>query len=158
MPYTHTKFEGGLYFDPKSTWWKLQTQPLKTLHRHKHHLDGIVTHLLALNGLGPTVEKSKDLLSPRQFNCSAYPKCKKLSVTVQTMIQNFTFTGRHVPGIDNSITNSLSRFQMYQFRPWCIMQSLRGPAFSDEIKSDFKSRLLRLQLHTGSTRRTYTSG
>ena len=37
-------------------------------------------------------------------------------ITFQTLKFNFTFTAKHVPGIDNSIADSLSRFQMTRFR------------------------------------------
>ena len=37
-------------------------------------------------------------------------------ITLQTLMFNFTFTAKHVPGIDNSIADSLSRFQMSRFR------------------------------------------
>lgn len=37
-------------------------------------------------------------------------------ITLQTLRFNFTFTAKHVPGIDNSIADSLSCFQMSRFR------------------------------------------
>lgn len=37
-------------------------------------------------------------------------------ITFQTLRYNFTFTAKHVPGVDNSIADSLSRFQMSRFR------------------------------------------
>ena len=37
-------------------------------------------------------------------------------ITLQTLMFNFTFTAKHVPGVDNSIADSLSRFQMSRFR------------------------------------------
>ena len=37
-------------------------------------------------------------------------------ITLQTLKFNFTFTARHVPGVDNSIADSLSRFQMSWFQ------------------------------------------
>ena len=37
-------------------------------------------------------------------------------ITFQTLRYNFNFTARHVPGVDNSIADSLSRFQMSRFR------------------------------------------
>ena len=33
-------------------------------------------------------------------------------ITVQTLICKFTLTSQHVPGIDNTIADALSRFQM----------------------------------------------
>ena len=35
--------------------------------------------------------------------------------TLQTLLFNFTFTAKHVPGVDNGIADSLSRFQMSRF-------------------------------------------
>lgn len=37
-------------------------------------------------------------------------------ITLQTLIFNFTFSAKHVPGLDNGIADSLSRFQMVRFR------------------------------------------
>ena len=37
-------------------------------------------------------------------------------ITFQTLRYNFNFTARHVPEVDNSIADSLSRFQMSRFR------------------------------------------
>ena len=37
-------------------------------------------------------------------------------ITMQTLIHNFTLTAQHVPGLDNSVSDSLSRFQMQRFR------------------------------------------
>lgn len=37
-------------------------------------------------------------------------------ITLQTLQFNFTFTAKHVPGVDNGIADSLSRFQMSRFR------------------------------------------
>lgn len=54
-------------------------------------------------------------------------------ITVQTLICNFTLTSQHVPGVDNSIADALSRFQMDKFfklaphaspRPTIIPESL----------------------------------
>ena len=36
-------------------------------------------------------------------------------ITLQTLQFNFTFTAKHVPGVDNGIADSLSRFQMSRF-------------------------------------------
>lgn len=36
-------------------------------------------------------------------------------ITFQTLKFNFTFTAKHVPGVDNGIADSLSRFQMPRF-------------------------------------------
>lgn len=36
-------------------------------------------------------------------------------ITLQTLKFNFIFTAKHVPGVDNSIADSLSRFQMSRF-------------------------------------------
>ena len=36
-------------------------------------------------------------------------------ITVHTLICNFTLTSQHVPGIDNTIANALSRFQSAKF-------------------------------------------
>ena len=38
------------------------------------------------------------------------------AVTFQTLRYNFTFTAIHIPSLDNSIADSLSRFQMDRFR------------------------------------------
>ena len=37
------------------------------------------------------------------------------SITILTLVHNFTFTAKHIPGLDNSIADSLSRFQMDRF-------------------------------------------
>ena len=37
-------------------------------------------------------------------------------ITLQTLKFNFTFSAKHVPGLDNGIADSLSRFQMARFR------------------------------------------
>ena len=37
------------------------------------------------------------------------------SITLLTLIHNFTFTANHIPGLDNAIADSLSRFQMDRF-------------------------------------------
>ena len=37
-------------------------------------------------------------------------------ITFQTLKYNFTFTAKHVPGLDNSIADSLSCFQVSRFR------------------------------------------
>ena len=36
-------------------------------------------------------------------------------ITLQTLKFNFTFSAKHVPGLDNGIDDSLSRFQMARF-------------------------------------------
>ena len=36
-------------------------------------------------------------------------------ITVQTLIHNFTLSAKHVPGLDNSVADALSRFQMHRF-------------------------------------------
>ena len=38
------------------------------------------------------------------------------AITLQTLQYNFAFTATHIPGLDNSIADSLSRFQMDRFR------------------------------------------
>ena len=38
------------------------------------------------------------------------------AITLQTLKYNFAFTAIHIPGLDNSIADSLSRFQMDRFR------------------------------------------
>ena len=38
------------------------------------------------------------------------------AITLQRLKHNFTFTATHIPGLDNSIADSLSRFQMDRFR------------------------------------------
>ena len=38
------------------------------------------------------------------------------AITLQTLQYNFAFTASHIPGLDNSIADSLSRFQMDRFR------------------------------------------
>ena len=37
------------------------------------------------------------------------------SVTMLILVHNFTFTAKYIPGLDNSIADSLSRFQMDRF-------------------------------------------
>ena len=37
------------------------------------------------------------------------------SITILTLVHNFTFTAKHIPGLENSIADSLSRFQMDHF-------------------------------------------
>ena len=37
------------------------------------------------------------------------------AITILTLVHNFTFTAKHIPGLDNSIADSLSRFQMDRF-------------------------------------------
>ena len=58
-----------------------------------------VTHIL--NSKSSKVTKIMDLV--RQ-------------ITMQTLIHNFTLTAQHVPKLDNSVSDSLSRFQMQHFR------------------------------------------
>ena len=38
------------------------------------------------------------------------------AITILTLEHNLSFTARHIPGLDNSIADSLSRFQMDRFR------------------------------------------
>ena len=38
------------------------------------------------------------------------------AITILTLEHNFSFTARHIPGLDNSIADSLSRFPMNRFR------------------------------------------
>ena len=38
------------------------------------------------------------------------------AITILTLEHNFSFTARHIPGLDNSIADSLTRFQMDRFR------------------------------------------
>ncbi len=53
-------------------------------------------------------------------------KCPKImdlvrTLTLTTMQHNVYFFAKHIPGIRNDIANSLSRFQVHQFRelaPW----------------------------------------
>ena len=37
------------------------------------------------------------------------------SITMLTLVHNFIFAAKHIPGLDNSIADSLSRFQMDRF-------------------------------------------
>ena len=37
------------------------------------------------------------------------------SSTLLTLMYNFTINATHIPGLDNAIADSLSRFQMYCF-------------------------------------------
>ena len=46
------------------------------------------------------------------------------AITLQTLQYNFTFTATHIPGLDNSIADSLSRFQMDRF---CSLASSASP-------------------------------
>ena len=38
------------------------------------------------------------------------------AITLQTLRYHFTFTATHIPGLDNSIADSLSRFQLDRLR------------------------------------------
>ena len=38
------------------------------------------------------------------------------NITLQTLTYNFTLNAQHVPGLDNSVSDALSRFQMQRFR------------------------------------------
>ena len=38
------------------------------------------------------------------------------AITILTLEHNFSFTARYIPGLDNSVADSLSRFQMDRFR------------------------------------------
>ena len=37
------------------------------------------------------------------------------AIAILTLVHNFTFTAKHISGLDNSIADSLSRFQMDRF-------------------------------------------
>ncbi len=45
-------------------------------------------------------------------------------ITVQTLIHNFTLNAKHVPGLDNSVADALSRFQMH---PFCQLAPTASP-------------------------------
>ena len=34
------------------------------------------------------------------------------AITILTLVHNFTFTAKHIPGLDNSIGDSLSHFKI----------------------------------------------
>jgi len=52
------------------------------------------------------------------------------AITLHTLTYNFTFTATHIPGLDNSIADSLSRFQMDRFRTLAPTASLPQPTTS----------------------------
>ena len=56
-----------------------------------------------------SIINSKRLKSPRIIDLVR-------AITILTLEHNFSFTARHIPGLDNSIADSLSRFQMGRFR------------------------------------------
>jgi hypothetical protein len=56
---------------------------------------------------------------------SKSPKIMDLlrAIVLCTLTNNFTFTAKHVRGIDNGIADSLSRFQMDRFKPLAPLAS-----------------------------------
>lgn len=46
------------------------------------------------------------------------------SITLLTLSNNFTISATHIPGLDNAIADSLSRFQMDRFRALAPTASL----------------------------------
>ena len=54
----------------------------------------------------------------RTLNTLGTPRVMDLigAITLQTLQFIFAFTATHIPGLDNSIADSLSRFQMDRFR------------------------------------------
>ena len=54
-------------------------------------------------------------INPKHFKS---PRVMDLirAITLLTLQYNFAFTATHIPGLDNSIADSLSRFQMDRFR------------------------------------------
>ena len=49
------------------------------------------------------------------------------AITLQTLQNNFAFMATHIPGLDNSIADSLSRFQMDRF---CTLALSASPTAS----------------------------
>lgn len=84
---------------------------------------GVIPHILGLHFMGSrwsgkrirmwcdnkSVVASINSKSPRVMDLIRV-------ITLQTLQYNFTFTATHIPGLDNSIADSLSRFQMDRFR------------------------------------------
>ena len=82
------------------------------------------------------------------------------AITLQTLQYNFTFTATHIPGLDNSIADSLSRFQMDRFRslaPSASPTASAIPPIGDEHLRGPVQRYLHASL-APSTRRTYQAG
>ena len=57
-------------------------------------------------------------------------------ITLQTLLFNFTFTAKHVPGVDNGIADSLSRFQMsrlHTLAPDALPTPCQIPTFQTNV-------------------------
>ena len=86
-------------------------------------------------------------------------------IVLCTLTNNFTFTAKHVRGIDNGIADSLSRFQMDRFKQLaplasplpCVIPSSRHPVIND---SNLRDRVYQLIQHSWatSTKQTYAAG
>ena len=79
------------------------------------------------------------------------------AITLQTLQCNFAFTATHFLGLDNSIADSISHFQMDRFR------ALAPSAFptASSISSEHLRGSVQQYLHTSlapSTRHTYQVG
>ena len=110
--------------------WPMVSKPLASpklqpCHGDQHWLAGTFCYIYCLLYLGsqwsgkriciwcdnlPVVAiiNSKRSKSPRVMDFVR-------AVTIPTLVHNFTFTAKHIPGLDNSIADSLSRFQMDRF-------------------------------------------
>lgn len=76
-------------------------------------------------------------------------------ITLQTLKFNFTFSAEHVPCLDNSIADSLSRFQMARFH--LLASSLPDPSFPDQSLTLQAASFIYHSVAV-TTRRTYSSG
>ena len=76
-------------------------------------------------------------------------------ITLQTLQYNFAFTATHIPGLDNSIADSLSYFQMDHFRTLASTASTIPPSAMNTWGS--VQRYLHAYL-APSTWRTYQVG
>ena len=82
------------------------------------------------------------------------------AITILTLEHNFSFTARHIPGLDNSIADCLSRFQMDRFRhlaPNASPLPLRQPSISDMNLTASVSRYLGA-CFAPATKRSYSVG
>ena len=79
-----------------------------------------------------------DNLSVTQILNSKSSKVTKImdlvrKITVQTLIHNFTLNAKHVPGLDNSVADALSRFQMHRFRQLAPTASPQATAIPESL-------------------------
>ena len=76
------------------------------------------------------------VVSIMNSKCSKSPWIMDLvrAFTILTLEHNSSFTVRHIPGLDNSVADSLSRFQIDHFRhlaPYALPLPLHHPSISD---------------------------